>query len=344
MAHVPLDSCRPPYTRKSPSLYLPRVAGFALSLGPLGSLVALGGCTVEARPWPEVPTSPSEAGDSTPEEGGKAAHTWAYEGTNGPSAWGKLDPKWSSCALANSQSPVDLPLTALSTKPEVPAEKEAEAAPFVDSKIQSRLGKLSLEASHDGKLLVLAGSAQQTITIGDEPATLDVVELHQPAEHALGGVSFDFEMVLWFSPGNGKPRLALSLLFRKGTENPALAPLIDHLPPRTVYERRPLGAELALSALLPPNDSKLLSYWGSATTPPCEAQLPRLVLAQVGELSSEQLLKLKQATFGASSRPLQSLGKRVVGTVPLTPVASNPTASSVAQPVTQVPSSHQGPK
>ena len=42
---------------------------------------------------------------------GKADHAtphWTYVGSEGPHAWGRIDPSWRACAVGREQSPIDL--------------------------------------------------------------------------------------------------------------------------------------------------------------------------------------------------------------------------------------------
>jgi carbonic anhydrase len=182
---------------------------------------------------------------------------------------------------------------------------------------------LPLEASNDGRLLSLAGAGTQGLSIAGKLAVLQTIEFHLPAEHRLGGTPVDLELVLWLKHPE-KGRLALSLLFRKGQANGAIERLVERLPLEGTYERKLLNAAMPLPDLVAGGGS-LLTYLGSESTPPCQASIPRLVLAQVGELSSEQLGRLTDALPVLSGRPVQPLGDRKVQVLTLT---STPLSSS----------------
>lgn len=301
--------------------------------------MALGAaCSPKARPWPEVPeAAPVTSGPGTDTDD-RQAHDWFYTGNAGPSAWGTLRPEWAACADAEKQSPVDLPLTAL-TAPASPATAPGAATPpFAGAKLDHRLGALPIEVSNDGRLVQLTGAASQTISVDGKLATLKRGELHRPAEHALGGVTFDLEIVLWFSLEDSS-QLALSLLFRKGAPNTALAPLIDGLPTLPHYKATLVSGRLPLTELLTPStgSGKFLSYWGSESIPPCTAHVARLVFAQVGEISPEQIEKLRAAMPSLMARPVQPLGTRAVGLVELDQAQAAAPASPNASTPAQIP-------
>ncbi len=304
-------------------------------------------CTPKARPWPEVPDAPPETSGPSAGADERDPHDWFYTGSAGPNAWGTLRPEWAPCADAEKQSPIDLPLAALTApasgatgssakKPDEVQDPSAKA-PFGGAKLDSRLGALPIEVSSDGRVVQLTGAASQTISIDGKLATLKRGELRRPAEHALGGVTFDLELVLWFNLEDSS-QLALSLLFRTGAPNTALAALIDGLPKLPHYQPTLVSGRLPLAELLtsPTSGGRFLSYWGSESTPPCTAPVARLVFAQVGEISPEQVEKLRTALPALMARPVQPLGARAIGVVELTQasVASTPTqepASSSAK-------------
>lgn len=278
-------------------------------------------CTPRERPLPEVPASadPSGAGSSaTATPGTVDAQRWSYAGANGPDHWAELREEYRACGAEEGQSPIDLPLSALGSASlgsasfgqESKAGRQGEA---IGQVIQS-LGELPLEASSDGRVVRLAGASTQLISIDGKVAELESVELHSPAEHSLGGVTFDLELVLWFKGEAGQS--ALSFLYRQGQTSPELTPLVDQLPAFGSYEQTVLGGTLALGRLIP-DGQELLVYEGSGTVPPCTPGVRRMVLAWVGELSAEQLTALRRSTGAGSARPLQALGNRTVHAVPI---------------------------
>ncbi len=231
----------------------------------------------------------------TGDGGGDVAATgWSYAGASatGPAEWAKLSPDFQACGGPN-QSPIDVPLELAGSSTSLGLE----------------LGVLPLEASSDGKGVRLGGAATMALVLGSERATLDHLALHSPAEHLLGGTRADVELEMVFSR-SGEPSAIVSLLLRVGQPNPAIGTLVGALPKAGSYESKFLGATLPLAELVP-KDAAILAYDGSFTTPPCASAL-RLVVAQVLELSPEQLASLKGAIGGDNARPVQPLGERKI--------------------------------
>jgi len=287
----------------------------------------LGGCFRDPRPLPEVPDAPPSATATESSGAGSATEgDWSYLGDLGPESWARLKPEWKGCG-ESGQSPIDLPLDALTNPPAAKDTEAPELAFLRKGPLIPQLAALPLEATNDGRRLVLAGAPTQGVTVAGTLAALEAIDLHLPAEHKLGGTAVDLELVFWLKhPQAG--RIGLSLLFRTGAANETLTPLISRLPASGRYERELLGGTLALPALFPAED-KLLAYVGSETTPPCTSPIPRLVVARVAELSREQLDALRKALPSTSQRPTQPQGTRTVALFSLA-AAPAPTASSQA--------------
>lgn len=296
----------------------PRWAALGLFLSAAGGA----GCSLKARPLPHPPQAePAPTTQETAVE--PAVMDWSYTGANGPNSWGKLRDEWAACGQAG-QSPIDLPLSDLdpsTDKNQNPSSRTHSA--LSSSKLEVKLGSLPLQVQSDGRLVTVHGTSTQILSIDGQPASLDRIELHQPAEHKLSGVAMDFEMVLWFARPNASPVL-LSLLFRQGAENTALNALLMRLPQERSYGKTVLGTQLQLSELINQPEAKVLSYSGSLSAPPCTAEIPRLVYMYVGELSAEQLQQLRKVV-PHSQRPVQALGERNVVAVVL---SNGATASS----------------
>lgn len=268
-----------------------------------------------------MPIPPDEApsqGTGAGSEGSAAALGWAYAGATGPDAWATLSPEFQACAAPN-QSPIDVPLEFTGN---------AETVAF-------DLGSLPLEATADGRGLRLGGASTMGLTVAGKHATLDHLALHAPAEHLLGGTRADLEVELAFARP-GEAAVVVSLFLRAGQPNAALGALVGALPTSGNYEAKLLGAMLPLADLVP-KSAQVLGYEGSFTTPPCAPAL-RLVVAQVLELSAEQLSSLKAAIGSDNARPVQPLGERkltlgAIGPAPAAPAVSpQPGTSSSAAP------------
>jgi carbonic anhydrase len=268
-----------------------RLAGARLALLAAGSALA---CTPEARPLPEVPDGP----------GAQAALEQRAS----------LSPDWAACSEAG-QSPIDLPLDGLAA----PA-----AAPGLAVGLELPPAALTLRAI--GEVVSLSGTPTPVLVLDGTRAMIESVEVHVPAEHSLNEATFDAELV-FVAKGAGDRPILLSFLYRTGAANVALDPLLAQFPKGRVSGELKLSGQLALAGLVPAS-AQLLAYDGSLSVPPCTTGVQRLVVAQVGELSTEQLAHLRQAV-PRSARPTSPRGER---TVTVRPFSSNPAATATTPP------------
>lgn len=275
----------------------------------------LGACTPEPRPLPEVPAGPSPhtASAKGPELG------WSYQGALGPDKWASLRPEWAGCA-GPGQSPIDLPLDGIGTvtvEPTLAVSLDLPAATFT--------------AQSNGHLVSLVGGQNLALTMDGHRSVIDRIELHVPAEHSLAGATFDAELVFFAKSAGDRPIL-LSLLYRAGVANPAFGPLLDQLPDLRASGDFSLARPVELAGFVP-ESAPVLSYEGSLGTPPCTPGVQRLVVARVGELSSDQLAKLRQA-LPRSARPTLDRAARPVTLRSLSPSSPVPSSSPPSNPST----------
>jgi carbonic anhydrase len=268
----------------------------AYGIGFLALSLGAQACTPDARPLPEVPAAPGGNGSAPGGVQPTAEKTWSYRGETGPDKWASLGTEFSSCS-GPDQSPISLPLEGIGKNAADPALAVTLSVP-----------NSPLQAESDGRLVTLHGTAALTLFVAGQPSSIDKVELHVPAEHQLGGARLDAELVLHAKGPDGRLTL-LSLLYRTGAESAAWAPLLAQLPKTGVYRAHPLGPQATLGALVP-ESAEVLAYDGSLSTPPC-SPAARFVVAQVGEMSSDQLARLRQSV-PESARPTAALGQRSV--------------------------------
>jgi len=270
----------------------------------------LAACTPEARPLPEVPDGPTA--QTAPEQ--KDQLGWSYQGQHGPDQWAKLSPQWAACA-EGSQSPIDLPLDGIAAP-----TKEPGLA------VGLELPPAAVTLHTSGEVVSLSASPTPTLVLDGSRTAIERVEFHVPAEHSLGGATFDAELVFVAQGAGGRPIL-LSFLYRTGAANPAFDPLLAELPQGRVSGELALKAQIPLAGFVPAT-APLIAYDGSLSAPPCTTGVERLVVAQVGELSAEQLTVLRQAV-PRSARPAVPRGERGVT---VRPFSSNPGATSTTPP------------
>lgn len=272
-------------------------------------------CTPAIRELPEVP---GETLSAAPETRNESSRRWSYrDGSEGPESWASLAE--SHCG-GDRQSPIDVPLGALSSSP---AASDASGALSGSAQSYELEGsELPVVATNDRRLLTLAGSSAVRLKVRGESATLDEVRVHVPAEHRLGGVLPEAELEFVFSGASAG--FSLSVLFRSGAPSAELGALLEVLPETAEYQGRALETRLALSGLFRGKD--ILEYDGSMSTPPC-APVTRLIVARVAELSTQQLEQLFRVAPRPSARPLNESGSRQVRLASLVLTASGLPAS-----------------
>jgi carbonic anhydrase len=232
----------------------------------------------------------------------KEAHAgpphWTYSGAEGAAHWGDLGPDYAACKTGTNQSPIDLVTAAAQLdKALLPLEMSYPALP--------------LHLFNNGHTVQVSNTVEALMKAGGDTWKLVQFHLHSPSEHRVDGKALDLEIHLVHK--NDKGALSVvGLLFKKGKENKALAPVLDHAPAEVSKEPRPVdGVKVDLKALVPAK-ARYYAYDGSLTTPPCSEGVRWYVLAPIGELSDAQLQKFRGAVHGDTSRPVLPLGARKV--------------------------------
>jgi carbonic anhydrase len=85
---------------------------------------------------------------------------------------------------------------------------------------------------------------------------------------------------------------------------------LTQLPEGRISGEISLTGQIDLAAFVP-RAAPVLAYAGSLSTPPCTTGVARFVVAQVSELSAEQLARIRQAV-PRSARPTLERGDRPV--------------------------------
>lgn len=244
---------------------------------------------------PAPATSATEASKKAEEH--HAAH-WTYAGDTGPTHWGDLSSEWATCKTGTSQSPIDLETKA--------AAVDAKLGP-----IAFKYGKLPLSILNNGHTVQVPNDKDYSITVSGETYKLAQFHLHTPSEHLVNGKPADLELHLVHKSDKGAFTV-VGILFKKGKENKALAPVFANAPAEVTTEAKPVDkAELDLTKILPSKHS-FYSYSGSLTTPPCSEGVNWVVLETVAEVSEAQIAKFREVTHGDTTRPAQPLGSRKV--------------------------------
>lgn len=248
------------------------------------------GTTDEAAPAGETTASaPSPAEEGAAEEA--AAPAWGYEGDTGPEHWGDLAPEYELCSTGTAQTPIDL---AAAQETDLPDPEFAyQEAP--------------LEVLNNGHTIQVPSDGASTMTIGDTTYELAQFHFHTPSEHTVDGEPLAGELHLVHQDAEEKLAV-VGVLLAEGEENPAIDPIVSHLPAEADSEEAPDEVSLNPATLLP-ESRETFQYDGSLTTPPCSEGVSWFVMTDPIEVSPAQLDALAEV-MGENNRPVQPLNER----------------------------------
>jgi carbonic anhydrase len=230
---------------------------------------------------------------------GETAHEgpahWAYEGTNGPQAWGKLGPDFNLCATGKRQSPIDIDESGTLQGP-------AEA-------LQFNYRPSSGSVVNNGHTIQVDVLGDNTLTVRGTSYKLVQFHFHHPAEERVNARGFAMVAHLVHQSAEGQLAV-LAVLLDPGIANALVNKVWTYMPLDT-GDRVPVpGGLLDLNELLP-RDQRYYQFMGSLTTPPCTEGVLWLVLKQPSAVSREQI-RLFSQVFPNNARPVQPLNGRAV--------------------------------
>lgn len=231
--------------------------------------------------------APAAAPTST--QSASSAH-WTYEGEEGPSHWGDLDPAYELCGTGKHQSPVD-----------IASPGEQDLANIVIHYQPSQLNILN--NGHTVQVNYDAGSYIELEGIRYEVAQF---HYHAPSEHEIDGKLFPAELHIVHKSADGHLAV-VGLLLQAGSANAAFDPFINNLPAET-SDLKDAGVKINAMDFLP-GIQTTYRYSGSLTTPPCSEGVNWLVMTAPVELSPAQLSELA-GLFEGNNRPVQPLNER----------------------------------
>lgn len=197
------------------------------------------------------------------------------------------------CRLGKRQSPV-----ALSTQ--VPTTGEALSFHYQAE---------TLRLANDGHTVRVRYARGGVLRLGKDTYRLQQLHFHTPGGDTLDGESFPMAAHLLHKGANGQ-LLAVVVLFRLGSENPALSALWSHIPRRVDGDHVVTGHSFSASGVLPVSTG-FLQYAGSLTANPCTENVVWLVMKQPVQLSDGQLQSWR-ARFADNIRGPQPLYGRIV--------------------------------
>lgn len=227
------------------------------------------------------------------------AHTgdghWAYEGENGPQAWGKLKPEFNACAVGKRQSPINI--------------DEANTLQGPAEPLQFNYTPSTGTVVNNGHTIQVDLQGDNALTVRGSVYRLVQFHFHTPSEEQ---VNFrNFAMVAHLVHKNPEGQLAVvAVLLDPGVANALINTVWTYMPlDQSDRVRMPAGI-IDMNALLP-KDQRYYQFIGSLTTPPCTEGVLWMVLKQPTQISKDQL-KLFQQLFPNNARPVQPVNGRPV--------------------------------
>ena len=220
---------------------------------------------------------------------------WAYEGANGPLAWGKLKPEFNVCAIGKRQSPINI---------EDNATLQGPAEP-----IQFAYTPSNGTVINNGHTIQVDVQGDNSITIRGSNYRLLQFHFHTPSEEQ---VNFKrYAMVAHLVHKNAEGQLAVvAVLLEPGLSNPLLEKVWTYMPLDTEDRVRMPQELLNMNELLP-KDQRYYQFMGSLTTPPCTEGVLWMVLKAPMQMSKNQY-RLFTQLYPNNARPVQPVNGRPV--------------------------------
>jgi carbonic anhydrase len=220
---------------------------------------------------------------------------WSYSNPVGPSQWGSMA-GFAACGTGSSQSPI--------------AIESGEVADFKNISFDESLRSLVMDwkatatkGFNNGHTIEVPYDIGATTNFQGETYPLRQFHFHSPSEHSLNEQFYPLEIHFVHKTAAGKT-LVVGVFVEEGEFNTELDAALGDKMVSTVS---------ALDLL--PRDNNYFHYMGSLTTPPCSEQVTWIVMKEPIEASKAQLNILQKINGGPNNRPLQSLNKRIIGTM-----------------------------
>lgn len=223
-----------------------------------------------------------------------AAH-WSYSGATGPARWAAVDEKFQTCAIGQTQSPIDIRSTDVRTAALPPIGFDYKLTPL---KI--------IDNGHTVQVNVAPGSS---ITVGGTRYELLQFHFHKPSEEHINGKAYPLVAHLVHKSEAGKLAV-VAVLMDKGARQPLIETVFENLPKVKEQESSVAGVGIDLNGLLPDNRA-YYSFTGSLTTPPCSEGVSWFVLKTPVSVSAEQIARFGHL-YPMNARPVQPLNNRVI--------------------------------
>jgi len=222
----------------------------------------------------------------------KSPH-WSYDGDEGPSHWGDLNPDFAPCKNGHHQSPIDIRNPQKADLPPIRLDYKPSPLHIIDN----------------GHTIMINYAPGSSIRVGDKQYALKQFHFHRPSEEKINGKTY--EMVVHLVHADQDGNLAVvAILLESGKDNPLIQELWNDLPKEKEKEER-LDTITINAANLLPADSGYYTFSGSLTTPPCSENVIWFVLKRPVSVSAAEIEQFSRL-YRNDARPTQPLYDRDV--------------------------------
>lgn len=217
---------------------------------------------------------------------------WDYEGANGPSQWGRLDPAWGSCERGTRQSPIDIQNGIKVALEPIDFDYHPSHWTIVDN-------------GHTVQVNFAPGNA---IRVAGRQYDLVQMHFHRPSEEHVAGKAYDMVAHLVHRSADGKLAV-VAVLIEPGAANALVDTLWAHLP----LERNDTMSPMVSidPAQMLPEAREYWTYMGSLTTPPCTEGVLWLVMKTPKPWSGDQIGVFARL-YPMNARPVQAADGRLI--------------------------------
>jgi carbonic anhydrase len=220
---------------------------------------------------------------------------WAYDGENGPQAWGKLKSEFNVCAIGKRQSPINI---------EEPMTLQGPAEP-----LQFNYTASSGTVVNNGHTIQVDLQGDNSLTVRGQVYRLVQFHFHTPSEEQVNFRNFAMVAHLVHKSADGQLAV-VAVLLDPGVAN-ALVNKVWTYMPLDANDRVRLPTDIIDMNELLPKDQRYYQFIGSLTTPPCTEGVLWMVLKQPTQISKDQL-RLFQQLYPNNARPVQAVNGRPV--------------------------------
>jgi len=219
---------------------------------------------------------------------------WSYDGRTGPLLWHTLSPEWAICATGANQSPIDINSTirtVTGSSFDYPSEADF-------TMLNNGHSVDSTPAAHEDATAFRA-------TLGGEHYQLVGFHFHAPSEHKINGLAYPLEVHFVHRHVRTGGLAVFGIFFditaRQGDAFFLKMPFAELQEANDTREVDDINLSSIVKHV---RSSRVFSYSGSLTTPPCSEQVSWFVAERPLLISVAQYNELRHAV-GSNSRYTQ---------------------------------------